>query len=424
MRLTIYLGFLAIANVFLAFFCQWFVVTRIGVGIETDALFAGLLIPSIFLSIVSGSLTHVLVPLLSERSSRERVADAWNYVQIIGVIFVLFALLLGWGAEGIIGVLFPGFDESSRLITVRLARIQLVGMVFVSLASVLWAVNHANKKFLFVEVVAVISNVVSVVFLVVGVGYIGVDAAAWAFAIKPVTQLVFLLPSIGRFSPLNLSSGVVREGWRRVRPLLLGAGYFKTDQLLDKFLASLTANGNLTLLHLSQQIFMAGHTVLQRAVVGPMIPRLARLASEGRWRQFRKVYTDRLLLIGWVTVLFSVFVYIFGHACLELMFLVGVFDSESVEMMSNIMIALLGVWIGGAFGQVLSSSFYAYGETKLPTKIGVVGFTLGMLIKVVGFYLGGILGLACGASLYYMMNFILLYYFLSKAIKDRMNVCF
>ncbi|MEJ7619098.1 MAG: hypothetical protein WKF30_19475 [Pyrinomonadaceae bacterium] len=44
---------------------QWYVVTRLGVGLETDALFAGMAIPQLILSVASSSLTHVLVPLLA-----------------------------------------------------------------------------------------------------------------------------------------------------------------------------------------------------------------------------------------------------------------------------------------------------------------------------------------------------------------------
>ena len=56
---------LAGANILLTLLFQWYVITQLGVGIETDALFAGMALPTLILSVVSTSLTHVLVPLLA-----------------------------------------------------------------------------------------------------------------------------------------------------------------------------------------------------------------------------------------------------------------------------------------------------------------------------------------------------------------------
>jgi putative peptidoglycan lipid II flippase len=65
MKLNLALGTLAGANLVLSLVIQWYVVTRLGVGAATDALFAGMAVPQLVLAVVSGSLMHVLVPLLS-----------------------------------------------------------------------------------------------------------------------------------------------------------------------------------------------------------------------------------------------------------------------------------------------------------------------------------------------------------------------
>ena len=65
MKQAIQLGTLSAANIGIAFLFQWYVLTQLGPGIETDALFAGMTLPQLVLTVISGSLMHVLVPLLA-----------------------------------------------------------------------------------------------------------------------------------------------------------------------------------------------------------------------------------------------------------------------------------------------------------------------------------------------------------------------
>ncbi len=102
MKLNIALGSLAGGNLLLGLLIQWYVVTRLGVGAATNALFAGMVVPQVVLAVVSGSLMHVLVPpldsphsLLKEKaagstggleSDRTRLRDEVDYGVLEGKI--------------------------------------------------------------------------------------------------------------------------------------------------------------------------------------------------------------------------------------------------------------------------------------------------------------------------------------------------
>ncbi|HEX3227865.1 MAG TPA: hypothetical protein VHQ95_02805, partial [Pyrinomonadaceae bacterium] len=62
-KLSFILAGLAICNAVLAVLMPWYVVTRLGVGIETDAFFASGALPQLIFLVASFSLTQVLVPL-------------------------------------------------------------------------------------------------------------------------------------------------------------------------------------------------------------------------------------------------------------------------------------------------------------------------------------------------------------------------
>ena len=62
---TLTLALLAVATTLVNVLFQWYVITHLGVGIETDALFAGMAVPQFILLVMSSTLPPVLVPILA-----------------------------------------------------------------------------------------------------------------------------------------------------------------------------------------------------------------------------------------------------------------------------------------------------------------------------------------------------------------------
>src|SRR4029079_8322465 len=91
-----------------------------------------------------------------------------------------------------------------------------------------------------------------------------------------------------------------------------------------------------------------------------------------------------------------------GLPVLELTFGRGKFNPEQIHLLWVLLLALGGVWIGGVAGQIIAVFFYAQGHTRTPITIGAIAFTLAIPLKLGGFYVFGLLGLAAAASLYYL----------------------
>ena len=424
MHLSVKLGCLAVVNVLLVFFYQWYILSAVGPGSETDALFASMVVPQLLLTVITGSMTQVLVPLLTIEDKGDFQKEAWNFFQGIGFVFFVLALLL-FGTAGIwTPWIVPGFDFETRLLTITLVRVQLVGMVFMALNGVAWSAYHSRQKFLWAEMSAVLGTMGGFFLLLWGLPRFGIIMAAWAMVLRSVLQTVLLLPGLGvppfrKWTTPDWKSETTRKAWRRLYPLLLGSTFYKTGDLVDRFLASMTSAGQLSLLYFASQIYMAGNLVLSKALAAPMVPLLAKRASAREWVLFHRIVNNRSLWALGIT--FAVFVCIVfsGGPILTLLFGHGRFTIGEVLTLHWILIALVGVWIGGALGQILSSGFYAKGNTRTPTKIGVFGFIIGLGMKVAGFLYWGILGIAVGTSLYYLLNAFLLNFALEKNLNKR-----
>src|ERR1051325_1683549 len=120
----------------------WYVVTRLGVGIETDAFFASGALPQLIFLVASFSLTQVLVPLLAPEDERTFRRDAWGFFLSITAFFSALALVLFFTAGLWVPLIVPGFSPAARQRAITLSRIQLLAMIGNASVVVLWSVFY------------------------------------------------------------------------------------------------------------------------------------------------------------------------------------------------------------------------------------------------------------------------------------------
>jgi len=414
MKQTVQLGALSAANIGIAFLFQWYVITQLGPGIETDALFAGMTLPQLVLLVISGSLMHVLVPLLAGEEEDRLCHDAWGFLVLVGGLFSLLATILYMTAPWWVPLTVPGFGDAGQALTVELTRIQLIGMVFAAINGVQWAAYHARQQFVWAEFTPILASAFALLLLVWALPRFGVIAAAWISTLRMGLQTLLLAPGMGRPVRPDLKSVAIQKAWKRIKPLLLGTAYYKTDPLIDRFLLSTASSGSLSLYYLAQQIYGAVNQVINKAFAAPMVPLLSRRYKAGDKDGFRRAYRRKILQVGLISVSGLLILGLFGQAMLDLLIGHGNVSADNVGKLWLIMLCLGGMFVGGALGQISSSAFYASGDTTTPTRLGIYTYTFYIPAQVVLFYHFGVLGLALSTSFFFLVNFLLQTFQLKK----------
>jgi putative peptidoglycan lipid II flippase len=414
MKQTIQLGTLTVANICIAFLFQWYVLTQLGPGMETDALFAGMTLPQLVLAVISGSLMHVLVPLRAGEDEYRLRHDAWGFFVLVGGLFSLLAAILYVTAPWWVPLTVPGFDEAGKELTIELTRIQLIGMVFSAINGVQWAAYHARQQFVWAEFTPILASVFALLLLVWALPRYGVIAAAWISTLRMALQTLLLAPGMGKPVWPDLRSPAISSAWQRIKPLLLGTAYYKTDPLVDRFLLSTAGSGSLSLYYLAQQIYGADGQVYNKAIAAPLVPLLSKLHKAGDRDGFRRAYHRKLWQVGAISLAGLLVLGLYGQAMLDLLVGHGNVSADNVKELWWIMIWLGGMFIGGVTGQICSTSFYACGDTITPTRISMITYTAYIPCKVAAFYLWGVMGLAIATSIYYMTNLSLQVYLFEK----------
>jgi putative peptidoglycan lipid II flippase len=268
----------------------WYVVTRLGVGIETDAFFASGALPQLIFLVASFSLTQVLVPLLATEDEKTFRRDSWAFFLGVSGFFSLLAIFLFVTAGIWVDLIVPGFDQQGRDLTITLSRIQLLAMIGNASVVVLWSVYYARQKFLWAESSSVIANAVGLVVLFWTLPRYGIAAAAWATVVTLALKVALLMPVLGAWQKPQWNSYAIVEAWRRIKPFLLGQTYAKSVRCRSVSYP-LTVAGNLSLLYIGRKV--AGDQLISPGRSQRHLCRVWRRGKAGEW--FRHVYRQRLL---------------------------------------------------------------------------------------------------------------------------------
>jgi len=414
MKQAVQLSVLAAVNIGIAFVFQWYILTQIGAGIETDALFAGMTLPQFVLAVISGSLMHVLVPLLAGENTDNLRHNAWGFFILVGGGFGLLATILYVSATWWMPITVPGFSSQGQALAVDLTRIQLVGMVFSAVNGVQWATYHAQQKFIWAEFCPIISSILGLVLLIWLLPIYGVTAAAWISTLRLGLQTLLLLPGMGKPVWPDLKSSSISTVWRRIKPLLLGTAYYKTDPFIDRFLLSTASSGSLSLYYLAQQIYSAATQVINKGITVPLVPLLSKLYKAEDKTGFHLIYYRKLLHVGLVSFSGILVLGVFGQNLLGLLIGHGNISTSNVNELWWFMVWLAGMFVGGAMGQVSATSFYATGDVTALTRISMLTYTAYIPCKIIVFFFCGVMGLAIATSVYYITNLLLQIYLLQK----------
>jgi putative peptidoglycan lipid II flippase len=153
--------------------------------------------------------------------------------------------------------------------------------------------------------------------------------------------------------------------------------------------------------------------VLNHGVVAPIVPRLARLASEKSWHSFNALWRERVWWMGWLSggVVLVLFLGAFAVHRLDLLDQLsrdGTLQAGDLTRMWVILMSCSGVVLAGGINHILVNAFYTQGDMTTPAKIEALTYTVGLILKGVGAWLAGLVGVATAISVYYLLNSVML----------------
>lgn len=401
-----------------SFFAHYF-----GNGALADAWRAGLRIPNVVQNLLGeGSLSASFIPvyarLLEEGREREAARVAGAVLGLLAVAAGAIAAAGVWGAPLLTRIAI-GFTGERADILVSLLPI-LFPMTAVLVVSA-WALGilNSHRRF-FVSYVAPALWNVAIITAVVGAasrGLMGVDlllAMAWGALAGGALQLLFQLPFAARHlrhvvPSLGRRVAHVGEVVRNFVPIVAARGAVNLSALLDVALASLLAQGALGIMGYAHTLYLLPISVFGLSIAAAELPELSRDTVAGQEAVRGRADAAVRKVLFWLIPSAAGYI-VFGDEVTAFLRILpsgefGAGDATAVGLVLGVF--ALGLPASGT-SRVLSSTFFALGDTRTPARIAyariavsaVIGFALMYPLDrlTAGGFGMGAAGLAAGAT--------------------------
>ncbi|MDZ4077994.1 lipid II flippase MurJ [Hydrocarboniphaga sp.] len=404
MSTSLLLALLSIIQLVAGLGASLYVLTALGPGIDVDAFVAAQTVPLTVVAIVGTSLANILVPVLASLKPTEVGAATWPVALWAGATFAVIASLVGFGAPYWVPLLFPGFDAAADALTIELLAILAPGILFSGLSTVAISISRARDQFVLVESIGALAACLNVAGLVLLLKSYGITAAAWLWTGRFAMQASMIFPIAGRIAYSSSSLAVIRTIWIRLRPLIFSATIFKLGPVLDRYFLSSAPPGGLSLFNFASTACGAGASIVEKALVTPIVPSLTRAYVRRDIDTMLKLVRSRVLLGMLITALGIASIAIFRPFIVDLVQTRGGMSFEQADLLVSLALILTGAAATMATGPVVVSAFYAMGNSLIPTALGMGGFALSIGLKIAGYKIAGIYGLAIATTLHYLLN--------------------
>ncbi len=416
----------------------------LGQSAAAGAFRAALRIPNLLQNLLGeGVLSASFIPVYSRLNAEGRHAEASRVARAVGTLLALVASAIALAgvlaADPLVSLLAPGFDESTRALTVQLVRILFPGVALLVMSAWCLGVLNSHRRFFLPYAAPVLwSAVLIATAIIAGRRFAGHDddIVLWlavGAVIGSAAQFLVQVPSVIRLlrsarPSLAVRDDGVRATLRAFVPVVIGRGSVQISGYIDQVLASFLGAGIVAAMFNAQVLYMLPVSLFGMAVSAAELPEMASATGgdEARAQHLQTRLTSSLRRVAFLVVPSAIAFVAIGGSIVALLFETGRFGARDTEI---VWIILAGSAIGlvpSTQGRLLSSAFYALGEPKPPLHAALVrvainaglGYAFTLPVReALGYSIAwGAFALTAASSLAGWIEFALLRYWLGRRI--------
>lgn len=400
---------------------------KVGLSWVQDAYVAAFTVPDvIYTLLVSGMISAALVPFLSGKLERGEEKEGWRAVSsFINVLIVVTTLVCVLGiifSQQIIPLVAPGFAEqsqSTRELSVVLARILFPSVLFIMLAGVCNGVLNSYKKFAAAAYGPSIYNITCALSIylfadadpasMVKVAF-GVGASALIYFL---VQLAFAFPKFKFYRPvINLLDKSFQKLFNQAIPSLLSSSAAQFNVVISTAFVSLSAvEGSLAAFRNANTLWQLPYGIFAVGIGTAILPALSGKYATGDKQEYRSLLTRSLTsVLFWAVPSSAGFIILREPLVRAVFYWGGKFTLADVSSVASILVLFSVSIISQSVVAILNRAFYALQDTKTPLLIGLASAVTNLGLGAI-FYMFtnlGASGMALSYSIISTINAIIL----------------
>ncbi|BCE00606.1 hypothetical protein [Marinicellulosiphila megalodicopiae] len=386
--------------VFTNFFTTIIIASVLGFGLDLDIYYMTLSVYLFLLSSVGWSLTNVITPMLIRNGIEKTISSVFYIVfswalLVVGGVILLFPF--------IINILYGNYSEVfSMKYIYLLVLISCIIFIIDILAQVFICFENASSRFGRAILINFISSLAGLIVCFCFVKNMGVVGALLTQATIKLTLLIILLYFNFKFlTKINYNKKLAKELFERSKYFFVSGVYYRTEDIVEKYIASFLAPGFLSLVTFVQRIYGALITVINTVFVTPTLTRFCKSNTVSEKYSDHKFVKLLSVIICLVSLLLFPIIYLYGDVFLFLIFsekLLGVVDSVTLTLVLIFpTLTLLTI------NQLLHNFLLSRSKEKNIAVNDMISYTISLVVKIVltikfGF-IGFLIGIVLSASI-------------------------
>ena len=373
-----------------------------GAGFLNDAYQVAFRIPNVLRDLFAeGALSAAFVKVFTDYQINKSEREAWKLASLVlnalAVILSIITIIGVIFARQFVDLIAKGFSPEKAALATTLTQIMFPFILLVALAAV--AMGVLNTKGIF-GVPASASTVFNIVSIFAGLSFaywlsggswiVPADpdavpefSAQWAIIgmaigtlIGGAAQFAMQLPSLFkvgfRFSSnINFADEGVKKVMALMAPAILGTSAVQINVLVNTLFVS-DIDGGISWLGYAFRLMQFPIGLFGVAIGTASVPVLSRMASEGKFDDFRRTLSSSLNLVFLMTLPSACGLIILGEPIIRLLYSHGGAFKETDVPMTAWALAGYSIGLTGyAAIKILSPAFYALNDAKTPMIIAV-----------------------------------------------------
>jgi putative peptidoglycan lipid II flippase len=423
-----------------------------------DAFFAAFRIPNFLQNLFGeGVLSASMIPEYSRLLAAGRREDARRLAgTVAGLLGALVLIMVAIGvlaAPVLVDVIVPGFAGERRALAISLVRILFPGVGALVMSAWCLAILNSHRRFLLSYTAPVVWNAAIIVATLVAARR-GLPAESlvtwtcWGAVAGSVLQFAVQLPPLLAFTggvPLSLHAREprVRAVIRNFGPVFLSRGVVQISAFIDAMIASLLPVGAVAVISNTQTLYLLPISLFGMSVAAAELPELSEEAGEveasetaaktqtpgrpagaamaidpARAESLRRRISAGSDRIAYFIVPSGVVFMTLGHLIAGLVLQSGAFSQrDSYWVWATLAGSSVGM-LASSQGRLLSSTYYALGDTRRPLNFAIVRVVLTLVLGFIAALSGprlfgidtrwGTAGLTASAGMAGWIEFVLL----------------
>lgn len=396
---------------------------KFGVSVQTDAYKLAISIPDVIFTIIGLAISTAFIPMLSKIYVHEGRKRMNEFASKIINILVIIAMVIF-----IIGIIFPekvvsliaskNIDNITLLTTVKLTKIVLINIIFLVINACFVAILQVHEDFVVPNILGLFFNLPIILYMLFANEFniYGLTIAnVFGNIFRVLVQIPRLKKNGFRYSFLfELRDDKIKKFFLIIIPVTIGASANSLNLVIDKRIASSLGNGVVTTLDNAQLLINVLTNLALTSISSVIYPVLVNKLNEKNQKTYSKLINKTLVYLGILLIPISFGAVIYGKEIIEIVYLRGEYTLEAAHLT---VLAFWGYSIGIFFTGVrdlLNSSFFSMGKTKITAKVSVVGVVFNIILSITLSKFMGIIGIAIASSLAMVVVSVLLCIYTKK----------